>query len=67
MFIQYLNLLYMYIKNADIYTSKLPMSRHGVELKKRSLVTSSGVMSQNIWGGGAQSLRGSEATKPEGA
>ena len=26
----------------------------------------SGVMSQNIWGG-AQFLRGSEATKPEGA
>ena len=28
-------------------------------------VVTSGVMSQNIWG--AQSLRGSEATKPEGA
>ena len=38
----------------------------GLSAQSRKVMVISGVMSQNIWGG-AQSLRGSEATKPEGA
>ena len=57
----------------SVFANKLFIIDHGPNWKSETetemiltwIIIVSGVMSQNIWG--AQSLRGSEATKPEGA
>ena len=45
---------------------RLYLNQNAISMNTINTLQLSGVMSQNIWGG-AQSLRGSEATKPEGA